>query len=59
MYSRCDEKQKVLVVVSFTEKEVNLKLPKGFDLDKANLVLNNYENNSMVLKPYEARVYVW
>lgn len=59
MYSRCDEKQKVLVVVSFTDKEAKIKLPKGFDLDKAQLVLNNYENNSMVLKPYEARVYVW
>jgi oligo-1,6-glucosidase len=59
MYSRCDEKQKVLVVVSFTDKEAKIKLPKGFDLDKAQLVLNNYENNTMVLKPYEARVYVW
>jgi len=56
MYSRCDDKQKVLVVVSFTDKEVKIKLPKGFE--SAKLVLSNYENNSLVLKPYEARVYV-
>ncbi len=56
MYSRSDDKQKVLVVVSFTEKEVKIKLPKGFE--SAKLVLSNYENNTLVLKPYEARVYV-
>lgn len=59
MYSRSDDKQKVLVVVSFTDKKVNVKLPKGFDLESAKLVLSNYDNNTLVLKPYEARVYVW
>ncbi|MBQ9731375.1 MAG: alpha-glucosidase [Bacilli bacterium] len=59
MYSRSDDKQKVLVVVSFTDKKVNIKLPKGFDLESAKLVLSNYDNNTLVLKPYEARVYVW
>ena len=59
MYSRSDDKQKVLVVVSFTDKKVNVKLPKGFDLESAKLVLSNYDNNTLALKPYEARVYVW
>lgn len=59
MYSRSDDKQKVLVVVSFTDKKVNIKLPKGFDLESAKLVLSNYDNNILALKPYEARVYVW
>ena len=59
MYSRSDDKQKVLVVVSFTDKKVNVKLPKGFDLASAKLVLSNYDNNTLALKPYEARVYMW
>ena len=49
----------LLSFVSFTDKKVNVKLPKGFDLESAKLVLSNYDNNTLALKPYEARVYVW
>ena len=58
-YSMEDEHQKILVVCSFTDKEVKWKVPSGFDLDSAKLVLHNYEVDSLVLKPYETRVYLW
>ena len=54
-----DNNQKILVVCSFTDETVNWKVPSGFDLDKAKLVLHNYEIDSLVLKPYETRVYLW
>ena len=58
-YSREDEREKILVVCSFTEKEARLRVPRGFDLSSAELILNNYENDSLTLKPYETRVYRW
>ena len=59
-YSREDEKQKILVVCSFTEKEVPFRAPKGFDLTKAKLALHNYPAaDCAVMKPYEASVYLW
>ena len=57
-YTREDDKQKLLVVSSFTEKETNMFVPKDFDLSKASLILNNYDNDTSVLKPYECRVYL-
>ena len=59
-YSREDEKQKLLVVCSFSEKEENWKVPKGFDLSSGKVILNNYKDTtSTTLKPYETRVYMW
>ena len=59
-HSREDDKQKILVVCSFTEKEVTWKVPSGFDLESAEMILCNYEEiKSTNLKPYEARVYLW
>ena len=59
-YSREDEKQKILVVCSFSEKEQQWKVPKGFDLAKGKVIVNNYDNTEhSCLKPYEARVYLW
>ena len=59
-YSRENEKQKILVICSFTEKEVALNLPKGFDLNQAELVLQNYPDaEASVMRPYEVRVYLW
>ena len=57
-YTREDDKQKLLVVCSFTEKEASMFVPKDYDLSKASLILNNYDNDSSVLKPYECRVYL-
>lgn len=59
-YSREDEKQKILVVCSFSENNENWKVPAGFDINSAELVLCNYDKaDSLVLRPYEARVYCW
>ena len=59
MYSREDENQRLLVICSFSEKEIKLNIPSNFDLSKSTLILNNYDNDSLVLKPYETRVYLW
>ena len=59
MYSREDSNQKVLVICSFSEKETKLKVPSRFNLSEGELILNNYENNSLILKPYETRVYLF
>ena len=58
-YSREDSKQKLLVICSYYDKATKLNIPKGFDLKTGKLVLSNYDNSSLVLKPYETRVYVW
>ena len=58
-YIREDEYQKILVVCSFSEKSAKIKVPKGFDIKNSELILNNYENNSNILKPYETRVYLY
>ena len=59
LYVREDEKQKILVVCSFGEKNVTFTAPKDFDLGAAELILTNYETNEgMILKPYETRVYL-
>ena len=58
-YSREDDKQKILVVCSYTEKEVPFRAPKGFDLASGQLVLHNYAHAGDLLQPYEVRVYLW
>ena len=59
-YSREIKDQKVLVVCSFSEKEEVWKVPNGFDLGSSEMILCNYEKtDSLTLKPYEARVYMW
>ena len=59
IYARQNEKQKILVVCSYTEKEVAFHAPKGFDLGSAQLILRNYPHPGEKLKPYEVRVYLW
>ena len=59
-YSREDDKQKILVVCSFSEKTQKWNVPKGFDLETARFILCNYNRKKTTnLKPYEARVYLW
>ena len=58
-YAREDETQKLLVVCSYTEKEVAFKAPEGFDPASARLLLQNYPNPGDTMKPYEVRVYLW
>ena len=58
-YTREDKRQKLLVVCSFTDCETEMKVPKDFDLSKAQLMLQNYADASTkTLKPYEVRVYL-
>ena len=60
MYSMTEESQKILVVCSFCDKEVKFPTPKGFDMDKAQLILCNYaEPKKNTLHPYECKVYLW
>ena len=59
-YSRQCMRQRLLVLCSFSDKNMSLRIPEGFDLSKAELILQNYENPSdRVLQPYETRVYWW
>jgi oligo-1,6-glucosidase len=59
-YSREDERQKILVVCSYTEKEVPFKAPEGFDLATAKQILQNYPDaDASRMRPYETRVYLW
>ena len=60
MYSMQDDRQKILVVCSFSEKEVRFKAPKNFYLGGAELILGNYNHPiEKTLQPYECRVYLW
>ena len=56
-YSRELKCEKLLVVCSYSEKKQNLKLPKGYDLAKGELILHNYASPLPgILQPYECRV---
>ena len=59
-YAREDDKERILVVCSFTETVKKWRVPGGFDLQTAELLLCNYENpTGTTLNPYETRVYHW
>ncbi|MBR5126249.1 MAG: alpha-glucosidase [Oscillospiraceae bacterium] len=60
IYSMEDEKQKILVVCSFSKKDEHWQAPKGFCLCNGQLILGNYpEGEKTTLRPYECRVYQW
>lgn len=57
VYTRSFENEKLLVVCSFTEKEVEFNIPEEFE--NADCLISNLENTyagTVVLKPYEAFV---
>ena len=63
-YSRYLDDKKMLVVCSFSDKNVRFDAPEGFELSEGKLMLANYSpcgvvNNSFTLRPYETRVYLW
>ena len=64
-YSREDDRQKILVVCSYSESTETWKVPAGFDMSSGKLLLDNYQQadpgvvDHAVLMPYEARVYCW
>ncbi len=60
VYSMTSDDQRILVVCSFHDQEMKLKLPKGFDLGCAKLILANYNDPKQgILRPYECKVYLW
>ena len=59
VYSRDNGKQKLLVMCSFSKLPISVKVPAGFDLGKAKLILQIYPEAKDMLQPYEARVYLW
>ena len=60
VYSREYQGQKLLVICSFSAQAQPFRAPKGFDLSKARLMLQNYAKPSEAeLQPYECRVYLW
>ena len=59
-YTREDKRQRLLVVCSFSDRNIKFKAPKGFDTSKAQCMLCNYKDaGSPDLRPYEARVYLY
>ena len=59
-YSMRDDRQRILVICSFSPKERPYTPPKDFYLDKATLLLCNYPDpGDATLQPYETRVYLW
>ncbi len=59
MYSMQDDRQKILVICSFSPKPQKLRIPGQFHMDRAKLILCNYPQQEQLLQPYEARVYFW
>ena len=60
VYTRETESQKLLVICSFTEKPTKVKIPRGYNIEKGELILANYkERDEKILKPYETRVYLF
>lgn len=59
VYSRDNGKQRLLVMCSFSKCRIPVRVPGGFDLSKAKLVLHSHPEVRSDLQPYEARVYLW
>ncbi|MBR6479107.1 MAG: hypothetical protein IKT04_01215, partial [Clostridia bacterium] len=64
-YEMSLDKQKALIVCSFSDRNLHFKAPKGFKLQEKNLVLWNYpdkpngDKDELFLRPYEAAVYLY
>ena len=59
-YSMQDDRQKILVICSFSDHVRKFTAPKGFYLDYGKLILCNYPDPAPGrLQPYETRVYLW
>lgn len=56
-YERNYEDEKLVLVANFTKRDVFQKSP--YDLTKAKLLLNNYDDDDRVLKPYQVKVYLF
>ena len=60
LYSREYQGQRLLVVCAFSDVPTVFRAPRGFDLSRAELLLGNYPpSGSLILRPWETRVYRW
>ena len=62
VYERSYKGKRLLVICSFSKKLLRFEAPDGFDLEKGELVLSNYEQHFIIMNgftahPYEMRVY--
>ncbi len=62
-YTRSFNDEKLLVVLNFYKAEAEFKLEKSLDYKKTQLLISNYdvkdqEFSHIILRPYEARVYL-
>ena len=62
VYERRSEKQRLLVICSFSSELKRFDAPEGIELDQWQLVLHNYDvnfiiENGFTARPYELRVY--
>ncbi len=64
VYERNYQGKRLLVINSFTDKEVGFNAPEGFELSRGKAVLCNYADNPIngngfITRPYETRVYLF
>ena len=63
IYERNYKGRRLLVINSFTDKPVKVKIPDGFDLSVGELLISNYDyaskDNIFRTRPYESRVYLF
>ncbi|WP_332693553.1 glycoside hydrolase family 13 protein [Halalkalibacter lacteus] len=63
-YTRTFGEEKLLVMCNFTTEDAEFKLPEGIHFESTQLLINNYhvqssvDISSIILKPYESRVYL-
>ena len=63
VYERRSKGQRLLVICSYTKEPVRFRAPRGYDLEKGELVLCSHgderKGNGFVTRPYETRVYLF
>jgi oligo-1,6-glucosidase len=60
VYERTYNGERILVMISFSERPQSFRLPKGYTADGAECLLGNYDAPIPgTLRPYEAQVFRW
>ena len=63
LYNRSYEGQNLMVILNFTDREQQFKMPEDIDVKESIRYISNYENNDTLedktLRPYEAVAYLW
>lgn len=62
LYTRENEQEKLLVVANFHGDTIpmpSLEVLRSVDLETAQILCENYADRAEVLRPYEARMYLW